>query len=384
MAVKNQPMPTIENPNDVVIRITTSAICGTDLHTYRGLVGSPNPPWIMGHEGVGVIVQVGSGVKTLDIGDRVVYGNISCGYCDNCLRGRNTYCLTYDPSTTVDEGGFGSVLGHDLGGAQAEYARLPFADSSCFLLPPDTKHELDYVLVSDIFATGWHAVDLSGFKIGDTVAVFGAGPVGLLCAYSAVLRGASKVYSVDYVPSRLKKAASIGAIPIDFTESDPVKQILAHEPRGVRRSCDCVGFESLNSRLDREPGIVFRNCIEVTEPTGGIGLIGEYPPLTDGPTPGAPLSTGKEGVFPVPIGTLWNKSIDVGDGVVEMKVLQPILRDLIESGRAKPSFVIDTVAHSLHEVPDLYAKFEKRQIQKPVIQLSYDNDGDSFMPVNGA
>lgn len=142
----------------------------------------------------------------------------------------------------------------------AEYIRIPFADSSCFKLPSGTKNELEYIFLTDIFPTGWYAVDSSEFLPGDSVAVFGAGPVGLLCAYSAILRGASKVYSVDYVQSRLEKAASIGAIPINFTESDPVEHILEHEPRGVRRSCDCVGFESLNNKLELEPGAVVRNC----------------------------------------------------------------------------------------------------------------------------
>lgn len=217
-------------------------------------------------------------------------------------------------------------------------------------------------MVSDVFTTAWYAVNASGFEPGDTVAVFGAGPVGLLCAYSAILRGASKVYSVDYVTSRLEKAASIGAIPISFTDGDPVEQILAHEPRGVRRSCDCVGFETLNKKLEPEKGVVVRNCINVTEPTGGIGLIGEHPAPSGGPSPGAPLSTGKEGEFTVSIGALWTKALSINGGIVEMKKIQPILRDLIESGKAKPSFIIDVTLHSLDEVLDTYRKFEKREI----------------------
>lgn len=254
--------------------------------------------------------------------------------------------------------------------AIAEYFRIPFADSSCFQLPTGTEKELEYIFLADIFPTAWYAVDSSGFQPGNSVAVFGAGPVGLLCAYSALLRGASKVYSIDYVYARLEKAASIGAIPVNFTECDPVEHILAHEPRGVRRSCDCVGFESLNNKLEREPGAVVRNCINVTEAGGGIGLIGVYPPSSGGPTPGTPLSNGKEGEFSVNIGSLWTKGISMVAGVVEMRELQPILRDLIESGRAKPSFVIDVILSNLDEAPNAYRRFEKRQIQKPVIRLS--------------
>lgn len=227
-------------------------------------------------------------------------------------------------------------------------------------------------MLCDIFPTGWFALDLSGFQPGDSVAIFGAGPVGLMCAYSAILRGASKVYSIDYVAARLEKAASMGAIPINFTEGDPVAQILAYEPRGVRRSCDCVGFECLNDQLEPQENIVLTNCINVTEPTGGIGVAGVYQP-TQPPTPGAPRLTGKEGTFPVPFGLIWAKSLSIGTGTVELRRLQPQLQDLIESGKAKPSCVISEVLHSLDEVPDAYKRFNALQTIKPVIRLPHPN-----------
>ncbi|PYH93213.1 GroES-like protein [Aspergillus ellipticus CBS 707.79] len=334
MSIKEQPMPKIEHPNDVVIRITTAAICGSDLHCYRGRVGSKYPPWIMGHEGIGVVVEAGEGLKSLKLGDRVIAGVISCGYCDN-----------------------------------SQYIRIPFADSSCFKLPASTERDLDYILLTDIFPTAWYALDCAGFEPGDTVAVFGAGPVGLLCAYSALLRGASKVYSVDYVPARLAKAESIGAIPIDFTKSDPVQQILAREPRGVRCSCECVGLDCLNDKLESDESVVLNNCIKVTEPTGGIGFIGVYVPAPDGPSPGVPLATASEGVFPVLVGELWFKALSLKGGAAEIHRLQPLLRDLVESGKARPSFIIDEVLHSLDEIPRAYERFNKREIIKPVIQL---------------
>ncbi|KAL4926560.1 uncharacterized protein BDV17DRAFT_293360 [Aspergillus undulatus] len=128
--------------------------------------------------------------------------------------------------------------------------------------------------IADIFPTAWHALDCSGFEQVDTVAVFGADPTCLLCTYTALLRGATTVFSIDHVPSRLEKAASIGAIPIDFTKDDPVEQILKHEPRGFRRCCDCVWFECVKDKLEPEANIVLDNCIKPTEPTGGIGLTG--------------------------------------------------------------------------------------------------------------
>lgn len=193
-----------------------------------------------------------------------------------------------------------------------------------------------------------------------------------MCAYSAILRGASKVYSIDYVPARLEKAASIGAIPINFTKGDPVAQILASEPRGVRRSCDCVGFECLNDQLEPQEDIVLTNCINVTEPTGGIGVIGLYQSNTP-PTQGAPRLTGKEGTFPIPIGLVMLKSLSIGTGTAEFRQLLPQLQRLIESGKAKPSCVISEVLHSLEEVPDAYKRFNALQTIKPVIRLPQPN-----------
>ncbi|KAJ5982889.1 chaperonin 10-like protein [Penicillium waksmanii] len=255
VALKSQAIPHITSPNDIVIRITTSAICGSDLHMYRGVFGSKTPPWILGHEGLGTIVEVGEGVKSLKVGDRVLApGAIYCGYCENCHRGYLTYCLTFNPSTIFDFPGFGEDIGPNLGGAQAEYIRVPLADSSCLKLPSTTEHDLDYIILSDIFPTAWDAVDNTGFEAGDTVTIFGAGPVGLLSAYSAILRGASRRKQPRY---------------IDFTKDDPVEKILEREPQGVRRSIDCVGFECVNSKLESEENLVLNNCIKVTEATGG-------------------------------------------------------------------------------------------------------------------
>ena len=190
------------------------------------------------------------------------------------------------------------------------------------------------------------------------MAVFGAGPVGLLCAYSALLRGATKVYSVDYVPARLKKAASIGAVPIDFTKRDPVTQTMTHESRGVRCSCDCVGLDCLNDQLELQENVVFNNCIRVAKAAKGIGLIGIYVPL--GPSPGMPLASPHQGMLSVQVGQLWTKGLSLKSGTAEIHRLQPPLRDLIESGKAKPSFVVDEILHSVDEVPHAYQRFEKR------------------------
>lgn len=161
--------------------------------------------------------------------------------------------------------------------------------------------EQDYLTISDIFATAWSALDWSNFEAGDTVAVFGTGPVGLLRAYSAILRGASRVYVVDHVPDRLARAESIGAIPIEFVTSDPVEQILAHEPSGVMRTLDCVGMEALNSTLQVDSTIILRNMIAIAHQGGGIGQVGIFSAQPD--SAGAPLgsSFSPDVTFPIAI-----------------------------------------------------------------------------------
>lgn len=142
--------------------------------------------------------------------------------------------------------------------------------------------ENDYVMVSDIFATGWEALDFAGFRAGDTVAIFGAGPVGLMAAHAARIRGASTVYSVDYVSERLSLAESQGAIPINFLESDPVQQIMSYEPDGVARSLDCVGYEQVDRDLNVNASVITSNMLAVTAPGGGMGTVGGRPCPQDG------------------------------------------------------------------------------------------------------
>ncbi|KAB8230816.1 uncharacterized protein BDW43DRAFT_313624 [Aspergillus alliaceus] len=195
---------------------TTSAICGSDLHFYHGYWGPPNVPWGLGHEAVGYVSEVGGAVPSLLVGGYFIIP-------DNAHDGHYS-----QP--------------HPL--SLAEYARVPFADMSLIPIPfngrtGNATKELDYLMVSDIFSTGWQVLSYSGFQPGVTVAVFGAGPVGLMAAYSAMLSGAERVYSVDQVPSRLGLASSIATVPISFNTSDPVAQIITLEPNGVTRALDC-------------------------------------------------------------------------------------------------------------------------------------------------
>lgn len=209
-------------------------------------------------------------------------------------------------------------------------------------------------------------MDFSGFEPGDTVAVFGAGPVGQLTAYSAFLRGASSVYIVDHVQMRLDLAASIGAIPINFVESDPVAQILALEPAGVARSIDCVGLEALNSNLEVETNIILSQMVNVTRLGGGIGQLGIY-----GIQPGAPAiandsSLAEEPVFPMQV--FFGKGLRMQSGLVDARVVAPQLIELIASGRADPSFV-HTATINIEQAPEYYQRFNRSEEIKVFISF---------------
>ncbi len=235
VAVEEVPNPKLEAPDDAVVRITTAAICGSDLHMYEER-SSAEPGIVFGHENLGIVEEVGPAVRSIQKGDRVVLPfNVACGFCFNCQRGYTNACLTANPQGTT--AGYGYAGMGPYRGGQAEYLRVPFADFNCLKLPGNEEDELedDFVLLADIFPTAWHAAELAHVQAGDTVAVFGAGPVGLLSAYSSLLRGASEVYVVDRAPERLRKAESVGAVPIDFTKGDPSEQIEEHRRRNTRQ-----------------------------------------------------------------------------------------------------------------------------------------------------
>jgi threonine dehydrogenase-like Zn-dependent dehydrogenase len=353
VAVKEVPDPKIEHPNDVIVRITSTCICGSDLHMYEGRTAA-QPGIVFGHENMGLVEEVGSGVARLKVGDRVVLPfNVGCGHCRNCESGYSAFCTEVNPGFAG--GAYGYVAMGPYMGGQAEYLRVPFADFNALSLPPGREHETDFALLADIFPTGWHGVTLSGFQPGESIAVFGAGPVGLMAAYSAVLRGASEVYAVDRVPERLAKAQQIGAIPIDFSKGDPVDQILAmRHGEGVDRSVDAVGYQAVQG--DREvPNTVLESLVRVTRPTGGLGIPGLYVPSD----PGAPDPHAREGYLMLPFGKLFEKGLTVGTGQCNVKRYNRYLRDLIIAEKASPSFVVSHEI-ALEEAPVAYEKFDKR------------------------
>ena len=372
VAVENVEDPRIEAPTDVLVKITSTAICGSDLHMYEGRTAA-EAGIVFGHENMGVVEEVGAGVATIKKGDRVVMPfNVACGFCFNCTRGFTGFCLTVNPGFAG--GAYGYVAMGPYKGGQAEYLRVPFADFNCLKLPgqPGDQWEDDFILLADIFPTGYHGTELAGVRPGSTVAVFGGGPVGLMAAYSALLRGASEVYVVDRVPERLQKAEQIGAIPIDFSKGDPVEQIMEQRRRnagitgamrpgeesmmGVMCGIDAVGYQATAGGSDTEqPNAVLESLIRVVNPTGRLGIPGLYVPRD----PGGVNPDAAQGRLILSFGKLFEKGIALGTGQCNVKQYNAFLRDLIISGRAKPSFV---VSHRLPltAAPEAYDKFDRR------------------------
>lgn len=355
VAVENVPGPTIQHPNDVIVQVTSTAICGSDLHMYEGRTAA-QPGIVFGHENLGIIEEVGSGVTALRKGDRVVMPfNVACGFCRNCQAGYTGFCLNVNPGFAG--GAYGYVAMGPYMGGQAEYLRIPYAEFNCLVLPPGKEYETDFVMLADIFPTGYHGCELADVRPGETVAVYGAGPVGLMAAYSALLRGASQVFVVDRIPERLAKAAQIGAVPINFDAGDPVEQIKAQtDGEGTDKGIDAVGYQAVTQQgTSEQPALVLNALIQTVRATGALGVPGLYVPAD----PGGVDEQAKRGMLGIAFGKLFEKGLRLGTGQCNVKRYNRQLRDLIIAGRAKPSFV---VSHELPltEAPAAYEKFDKR------------------------
>jgi len=373
MEVADRPKPTIKSPTDALLRVTTSGICGSDLHMYDGRTPLDEGT-VVGHEIMGVIEEVGEAATSIKKGDRVVLPfNIACGFCFNCHRGHTEACLTMNPEQPHAAYGYAGMGPYQ--GGQAEFVLVPHADFNCLKLPgkPGDQWEDDFLLLADVFPTAFHATELACVAAGKTVAVFGAGPVGLLSAYCSVLKGASEVYVVYNIAERLQKAEEMVAIAVDFGKGDPVEQIfkLRKKNKGIQQSLrpgeekmegvdcaiDAVGYQARNDDdpKNEKPTQVLENCLRVVNPTGSIGIIGVY----IAPDPGARNEQAKKGIFPFPIADFFDKGITMGSGQAPVKKYNEYLRDLIVNGKAKPSKI---VSHhiGIDEAPDAYDKFDRR------------------------
>lgn len=220
-------------------------------------------------------------------------------------------------------------------------------------------------MLSDIFATGWDALSYAGFKAGDTVAIFGAGPVGLMALHAAKIRGASRVYSVDYVPERLALAEQQGATPINFRDVDPVEQIMALEPTGVTRSIDTVGYEQVNRNLTVQSDVITRNMIAVTSTGGGMGTVGVYN-MHAANSAVAPRASEIQDKMDFSLADFFFNELQWQAGPSDPIGLAPELVALVTSGVANPGFIVSDVI-SIEDAPDAYRRFERHEIIKAVI-----------------
>jgi glutathione-independent formaldehyde dehydrogenase len=355
IAVKDVPDAQISSATDVLLKITSTNICGSDLHMYEGRT-SLEKGTIIGHENLGEIVEVGSAVRRLQVGDRVcVPFNCSCGYCKNCERGFTSACLTMNPPHTG--AGYGYAEMGPYQGGQAEYLVVPYGDFNCLRLPEDAEEkESDYVMLADIWPTGWHAVELSGLQAGESIVIYGGGPVGLMAALSASIKGAAQILVVDRLPDRLRLAEEIGAIPIDDSDGSPVEQVLEiTDGEGADRGAECVGWQAHDHGGHEHPEMVMNDLVSSVRPTGGLGVIGVYVPQD----PRGPNKLAKEGKIPFDFGEFWTRGQSMGTGQAPVKRYNRLLMNLIRTGKAKPSWIVS------HELPlakaaEAYRHFDAR------------------------
>jgi threonine dehydrogenase-like Zn-dependent dehydrogenase len=376
--VSTLPIPQILDPTDAIVKVSLSAIGSADIHTYYGVYEDKEVPWVMGHEALGIIIEVGNSVTSFSIGDKVVVPD----QASNGLEGLSTAELmglglgSEYYLTTGCQGKKQVSCSHrvhtNTNENAAEYVRVPFANDNLFPIPDDgvskssvTDLDLDYLLATGIFATGWGALDLSGFQPGDSVAVFGAGPIGLMAVYSAMLRGASRVFLIDGDRQRLSIAEGLGAMPIDLTHSKPVEKILRQEPDGVIRSVDCVGIEAA-SKLHLTDDKVLQNMTAITKDGGGIGRVGTFKSTSNS-------SSTSPWQFFLPniqlaMSGFFKKNPQVRLGVIDTALIAPKLMELISNGKARPSFIVSSII-GINEAPQFYERTSQHLETKVVIKF---------------
>jgi glutathione-independent formaldehyde dehydrogenase len=358
--VDNVEDPKLNKLTDVIIKLTTTNICGSDLHMYEGRTDVEKGK-ILGHENLGEVVEVGKAVDTVKKGDKVVLPfNIGCGFCANCERGLTGYCLTCaDPKVMAGMAGaaYGFAGMGPYSGGQAQYLRVPYADFNCLQLPPDaTEKEQDYVMLSDIFPTGWHSTRLANLEPGQSIVIYGAGPVGLMAAMSARIQGAAQIFVVDSQQDRLALAEEIGATPIDTKDGEIGDQIReATGGWGADCGAECIGYQCHNSKGKEVPNLVMNSLVDAVKATGQIGVVGVFVPQD----PGAEDKLAKQGEIAFDMGKFWFKGQKMGTGQCNVKAYNRRLRDLIHQDKANPSVII---SHELPlaEAPGAYKHFDDR------------------------
>ncbi len=356
VTVDQVPDARIEKATDVLVRITSTNICGSDLHMYEGRTDVEEGK-ILGHENLGQVIEVGDAVDRVKVGDWVCLPfNIGCGFCKNCEAGLTGFCLTANPPSAGAAYGYASM--GPYAGGQAELLRVPWADWNALVLPEDAEDkQLDYVMLSDILPTGFHGTELAGVDKGESVVVYGAGPVGLMAAVSANLRGADQVFVIDRQPDRLKLAEQLGAIPIDDTQGDAVDQILEQtRGEGADKGVEAVGYQAHDHTGQEHNGMTINSLIQAVRPTGRIGVVGVFVPED----PNASDELAKQGRFAIDFGTLFFKGQAIATGQANVKQYNRQLRNLIHRDKLHPG---EIVSHeiNLDEAAEGYRNFDERK-----------------------
>jgi threonine dehydrogenase-like Zn-dependent dehydrogenase len=379
--LEDVPEPKLEQPTDAIVRITASAICGTDLHFVRGSFQGMCDGTILGHEAVGVVDQVGANVRNVSVGDRVVIpSTICCGYCSYCRAGYYAQCDNANPNGPTAGTAFygGPKNSGSINGLQAEKARIPFASVNLVKLPDEVTDD-QAILLSDIFPTGYFGADLANIKPGHTVVVFGCGPVGQFAIASCMLMAAGRVLAVDAVPDRLEMAKRQGAEVINFEEEDPV-QVIKDLTGGIGCDCaiDAVGVDAVHphhgpaaaragqqqQQFQQEVAAV----APVQHPAGANWHPGDAPSQAQQWAIDALAKAGTLaiiGVYPpddtsFPIGKAMNKNITIKMGNCNHRKYIPHLIELVRSGTFDPSSVV-TQHQGLESVIDAYKAFDERR-----------------------
>ena len=364
---ENVPDPEIEDPRDIIIKVTACAICGSDIHIYDGVIPQMRHGDVLGHETMGEVVEAGSAVKTLKAGDRVVVPfTISCGACYFCTRGFFSACERTNPDHAKAETlwghspaglyGYSHLLGGYRGG-QAEYLRAPFADSGPIRVP-DTLTDDQALFLSDIFPTGYMAAEFCDITGGETIAVWGCGPVGQFAIRSAFMLGAERVIAIDHVPERLDLAQKAGAETLDVHQVDVYQAIQSlTKGRGADACIDAVGTEpdptgSIDSMIDRvkvaaylgtDQPHVLREAVQCCRNFGIVSVVGVYGGFID----------------KFPMGSALNRGLTFRMAQTPVQRYLPRLLERVERGDIDPSFIV-THRGTLDEGPALYKTFRNR------------------------
>ncbi|HSC18595.1 MAG TPA: zinc-dependent alcohol dehydrogenase [Rhizomicrobium sp.] len=362
--------PEIEDERDAIIRVTSCAICGSDLHLFHNLIPAMLPGDIMGHETMGEVVEVGSGINgKLKKGDRIVVPfTIFCGECEQCRRGNYSCCETTNRKKELAEKVFGHTMAGLFGythltggypGGQAEYLRVPYADTTHIKVPEGLSDE-QLLFLSDILPTGWQAAVQCDIEPTDTVAIWGCGPVGQMAIRSAVLLGAKQVIAIDCLPERLGMAEAGGAVPVNFLEESVIGRLNElTDGKGPEKCIDATGTESHVSfaqpdtildrakqmmMLENDRPHVIREMAYVCRPGGILSIPGVYLGLDD----------------KIPMGHIMNKGLTIRTGQTHVNRWTDDLLRRIEDGQIDPSFVI-THTMNLEDGPEMYKVFRDKQ-----------------------